>query len=78
MQRCLVKLSDEKIQDYIDGRLSTRERAVVAASLIANPNLMREVMTLLLINEMVRYLGQHIIGEPVPETLTQTLKVTKL
>jgi anti-sigma factor RsiW len=77
VQRYLAKLSDDKIHDYIDGRLSQRERALVAATLIENPRLMRKVMTLFLINEMVRCLDQHILDEPVPETLTQTLKVMK-
>jgi len=70
----VVVLSDEKIHDYVDGRLSRRERAVVAATLFANPDLMREVMTMWLINEMVRGLGQGVLDEPVPDTLTQTLR----
>jgi len=70
----VVVLSDEKIHDYIDGRLSRRERAVVAASLFANHDLMREVMTMWLINEMVRGLGQRVLDEPVPHTLTQILR----
>jgi len=70
----VVVLSDEKIHDYIDGRLSRRERAVVAATLFADPDLMREVMTMLLINDMVRCLGQHVLHEPIPDTLMETLK----
>jgi len=70
----VVKLSNEKIHDYIDGRLSRRERAVVAATLFANPELMREVMTMVLINDMVRCIDQHVLHEPVPDTLMKTLK----
>ena len=71
------KLSDEKIQDFIDGRLSKRERAVVAATLIANPHLMHEVMRLWLINEMLRCLGQEVLVEPVPDKLKHALKSTE-
>jgi anti-sigma factor RsiW len=77
MLRSLAKLSDETIHEYIDGRLSKRERAIVAATLIANPHLMRKVMRLLLINEMLRCLGQHVLDEPVPDQLRQTLRVNK-
>jgi anti-sigma factor RsiW len=72
----LRKLSDEKIQDFIDGRLSRRERAVVAATLIANPDLMHEVMRLWLINEMLRCLGQDALLEQVPDLLKHALKST--
>ena len=77
MLRPLARLSDEKIHEYIDGRLLGRERAIVAATLIANPHLMRKVMRLLLTNEMVRCLGQHVLDEPVPDRLRQTLRATK-
>ena len=71
-ERSFVKLTDEKIQNFIAGSLSRRERAVVAATLIANPDLSHEVMTLWLINEMVCCLGQDVLDESVPDKLTQT------
>jgi anti-sigma factor RsiW len=72
-----VKLSDEKINDYLDGRLSTRETAVVAATLAANPHLMRDVMTMRLVDEMVRCLGQRILDEPVPDRLNRIVRPGK-
>lgn len=70
----MLTLSDDKIQEYVDGRLSVRERAAVAAILSVSPQLRREVTELVLVNEMVRVLGQDILDEPVPERLTDVLK----
>lgn len=70
----MVTLSDEKIRDYIDGRLSERDRAVVAAYLIANPDVAAEVNRLRLVNEMIGGLGQDVLDEPVPERLIAALR----
>lgn len=76
-ERSVVTLSDEKIQDYLDGRLSKRERSVVAAILIGNPDIRREVTELWLLNEMIRSLGQHILDEPVPDRLTEIVRTPR-
>lgn len=67
-------LSDEKIHDFVDGRLSPREAAAVAVLLALDPNLRRRAAELGLMNEMVRGLGQSIIQEPVPDRLKDILK----
>jgi len=67
-------LSDERIQDFVDGRLSAREAAAVAALLAKTPELRRKVAALLMLNEMVRGLGAHILEEPVPDRLTEAVR----
>ena len=66
-------LSDERIQDFIDGRLSAREATTVAALLAANPELRRKVAKLLALNEMIRGLGAHILEEPIPARLREAV-----
>lgn len=72
-ERPVVRLTDEKIQDYIDGRLSERDRAVVAACLFVKPDVAARVSRLRLINEMIAGLGQQVLDEPVPDRLIEVL-----
>lgn len=72
-----VSLTDAQINDYIDGRLSKQERAAVAAVLLADPDLMHKVMRMILINDVVRGLGQHVMAEPLPDTFKQILDKKK-
>lgn len=72
--RSVSTLSDDRIQELIDGRLSPEEAAAVVALLAKNPDLRRRVADLCLLNEMVRGLGQYILDEPVPERLTEAAR----
>ena len=66
--------TDEQIQDYIDGRLNERDRAAVAAYLLAHPRAAAEVEAVRRQSEALRALGQEILDEPVPEQLRQLLR----
>ena len=67
-------LADHKIQDYIDGRLDDRDRAAVAAYLLAHPGAASKVETLRRQNEALRGIGQEILDEPVPARLREVLQ----
>lgn len=69
-----MHLTDEQINDYIDGRLSAQERAAVAAVLLADPDLMYKVMRMILVNDIVRGLGGHVLTDPLPDSIKQALK----
>jgi anti-sigma factor RsiW len=66
--------TDEQIQDYIDGRLNERDRAAVAAYLLAHPRAAAEVESVRRQSEALRALGQEILDEPVPEHLRRILR----
>ena len=66
-------LGEDRIQDYIDGRLGDRDRASVAAYLLANPEVGVEVERLRRQNEALKAIGQEILDEPVPERLRAAL-----
>ncbi|WP_108682802.1 anti-sigma factor [Methyloceanibacter sp. wino2] len=72
-----MSLTDAQINAYIDGRLSQKDRAAVAAILLADPDLMHKVMRMVLINDVVRGLGQHVLQEPLPDTIQQVLDTKK-
>ena len=65
---------DEQIQDYIDGRLNERDRAAVAAYLLAHPRVAAEVETIRRQSEALRALGHEILDAPVPEQLRRVLR----
>ena len=67
-------LSDEAIQDYIDGRLDRLAHARVAARLLARPDLAAAVDKLRRQNEVLKGLGQEILDEPIPERLREILR----
>ncbi|HLT01409.1 MAG TPA: hypothetical protein VK001_04490, partial [Geminicoccaceae bacterium] len=67
--------TDRQLQDYIDGRLSERDRASVAAYLLAHPDVAAEVETVRRQSEALRALGQEILDEPVPERLREVLRL---
>jgi len=67
-------LAEHKVQDYIDGRLSERDRANVAAYLLAHPDLASEVEAVRRQNEALKGIGQDILDEPVPERLRSVLR----
>jgi anti-sigma factor RsiW len=66
--------TDEQIQDYIDGRLNQRDRAAVAAYLLAHPRVAAEVEAVRRQSEALSALGQEILDAPVPEHLRQLLR----
>jgi anti-sigma factor RsiW len=66
--------TDEQIQDYIDGRLNERDRAAVAAYLLAHPRSAAEVESVRRQSDALRALGQEILDEPVPEHLRRILR----
>lgn len=66
-------LTDDKIQDYLDGRLNDRDRATVAAYLLAHPEIAANVETLRRQNEALKGIGQEILDEPVPDRLRDVL-----
>jgi anti-sigma factor RsiW len=69
-----VKLTNDKVQDYIDDRLSERDRAVVAAYLLAHPDIAQEISRLRLLDEIISSLGQSILDERVPERLLEPIR----
>jgi anti-sigma factor RsiW len=66
--------TDEQIQDYIDARLNERDRAAVAAYLLAHPQVAAEVEAIRRQSEALCALGQEILDEPVPENLRRLLR----
>lgn len=67
-------LGEDRIQDYIDDRLGERDRASVAAYLLANPEIGAEVEKLRRQNEALKAVGQEILDEPVPDRLRAALR----
>ena len=67
-------LSADRIHDYIDGRLSDRDRAAVAAYLVGRPKAAAEVETLRRQSEILRGIGQGVLDEPVPPRLLEPLQ----
>ncbi len=61
--------TDQQIQDYIDGRLGERDRAAVAAYLLAHPRVAADVEAVRRQSDALRALGHEILDEPVPAHL---------
>ncbi len=66
-------ISDEKLQDYIDGRLSDGDEAAVAAYLLAYPDEAHSVERLREQNSALKAVGVDILTEPVPDRLKSVL-----
>ena len=62
-------VSTEALNDYIDGRLSERERAQVEAAIATNSALAKELAALQSLNVQLSSLGASVLDEPVPERL---------
>jgi anti-sigma factor RsiW len=69
--------ADRQLQDYVDGRLSERDRAAVAAFLLAHPHVAAEVEAVRRQSDALRALGHEILDEPVPERLRALLRDPK-
>jgi anti-sigma factor RsiW len=67
-------LSDDDIQDYIDGRLDPEAHAAVALQLLARRDLAAKVDTLRRQNEALKVIGQEILDEPIPERLRTAVR----
>lgn len=67
------QITDAKIQDYIDGRLSPRERALFAAQLESSPEKAELVYALQRQNDILKAAGAEILDEPIPERLRAVL-----
>ena len=67
-------LAADRMHDYIDGRLGDRDRAAVAAYLVARPRAAAEVEALRRQSEILRGIGQGILDEPVPPRLLEALQ----
>jgi anti-sigma factor RsiW len=63
----------DRLHAYIDGRLSDRDRAALAAYLVAHPGIAAEVEALRRQSEILRGIGQSILDEPVPRRLREML-----
>jgi anti-sigma factor RsiW len=66
--------TDQQIQDYIDGRLKERDRAAVAAYLLAHPRVAAEVEAVRRQSDALHALGQEILDAPVPEHLRRIVR----
>lgn len=66
--------TDRQLQDYVDGRLNERDRAAVAAFLLAHPHVATEVEAVRRQSEALRALGHEILDAPVPERLREVLR----
>jgi len=67
-------LAADRMHDYIDGRLGDRDRAAVAAYLVARPRAAGKVEALRRQSEILRGIGQGILDEPVPPRLRKALQ----
>lgn len=67
-------VSEDEIQEYIDGRLAPERRREVEAYLATRPERAAEIHALLRQQEALRRLGEEILNEPVPERLQEILR----
>ena len=58
-------LTEDQIQGYIDDRLNERDRAAVAANLLAHTEVAAEIEILRRQNEALKGVSHH-LDEPVP------------
>ena len=66
--------TDQQIQDYIDGRLNERDRAAVAAYLLAHPRVATDVEAVRRQSDALQALGHEILDAPVPEHLRRIVR----
>ena len=69
--------TDQQIQDYIDGRLSERDRAAVAAYLLAHPRVAADVEAVRRQSDALQALGHEILDEPVPGHLRRIVRARR-
>ncbi|MEM8630546.1 MAG: anti-sigma factor [Pseudomonadota bacterium] len=64
----------EKLSAYLDGELSADEAATIDAALASDPDLMRELESLLAADTLARDSFQAMVEEPVPLALASTIR----
>ena len=67
-------ITEDEIQEYIDGRLTALRRKDVEAYLAVRPERAAEVQSLLRQQEALRRLGEDILNEPVPDRFQEILR----
>lgn len=67
-------VTDEELNEYLDGGLNEERRAEVEAWLLENPERTTEFERLKELNEALRRLGADILDEPVPERLRDIVR----
>jgi len=67
-------LSDERLQEYLDGRLSPADAAAVAEYLWIHPEKGAEVQRLREQDTLLSAIGADVLEEPVPERLLQIVR----
>ncbi len=67
-------VTEEEIQEYVDGRGTPSQRAAVEAYLAHHPAKRAEVQALVRQQEALRRLGTEILAEPIPERLQEILR----
>lgn len=70
----LPRPSEGELSEYVDGRLSERRRAEIAAWLLEHPREAAELERLQELDEALRGVGGEILDEPVPERLREVLR----
>ena len=67
-------IDEERLQDYIDDRMSDRERAEFAAILLSDRESARYADELRRHNETLKLVGIEVLDEPIPEHLLSILE----
>jgi len=67
-------ISEDEIEEYVDGRLSRRRRAEIAAVLVGDKALAARVQGLRLQNDLLRGIDGGVLDEPVPDRLLDAVR----
>lgn len=68
------QITEEKIQDYVDGRLNPHDQAAMAAYLLAHPERATEIQMLRQQNEALKGFRADVLTQPVPDRLTEIVE----
>jgi anti-sigma factor RsiW len=66
-------ISEEEIQDFIDGRQDRATRSDFIGRLLASPEVGAEIEAMRRQQEALRQIGQEILSEPLPPRLQRAL-----
>jgi anti-sigma factor RsiW len=67
-------LDDERLQEYLDGRMNPDEAALVTAYLVANPERAAELERARHLDALLVGVGAEVLEEPIPERLLQIVR----